>query len=969
MTHATRYPSLSLLLAVITLALLIGTPAASQEPSSLEECTGGRLYYVAFPDTVVNTIDNRFPPRHPEAFTLMIYSPVSQQIRISRSGGAARTYFIEENDVIEVDTREVAVPLVTTPGVAAGQTLMVEAESPIVLYAYLSTHYGCAAFTPAPVEYWGREHFVAAWPGETVWDVSDQGGRTVDLIRKAPAPAEFLVIAAYDSTTVRIEPTDLIIPTARTVRLDAGQAYLVQSVVDTTSLSVGSHDIAGTRILSDKPVGVVSGNTRAGLDTPSVAMSTAGNSYKDLMLEWVHPVESHGAAFVFMPTMDDYRPRPNADPVRENEYVRILPSTDSLTEITVVGIDSVAVTVGGSPATATDVVTDTIPATQSALLYTTNAPAALYHSPKPVVEFIGQTGSSGGFNGDYYTSWGSFLVEATPRERWASFVPFRAPSVQASTKHYLNLVTDTSNRFNVYFTQGTSPRQLFPFNRGVIAGTDLVWGSVSINPGVPYIIEGDSGARFSGYVYGNWGGYELYRPTHSGTRGEYEENTAQMYAFPLASRHCVLKAPNTFDVRTRQECGEMDIEIITTSADPSGLSFVRLVNDPDSTYNARLEFVEPSSPTRFAEVVTPNARLRVVAIDPSRDARAVVQFRDRTAEGEIHRLVFDYEADRVAMTPDEILDFGQVTVNQQSDERLVTIVNPLNKSLVVRWLRLLSMWPSIEPFRIVRTDPDFNWYDDAIDSLVLESGDSLRVWIDITPADENRLYDETSLHVETECGEAALPLRASTEQPCLFVDDLDFSLLRPGESATRTLEVCNRGLGIVTFHDSSTTGGGNLVSWPLAEYTVEREDLDKLRDAELSADECITIDVTFTAPSEPGVYRTTARFWSNTRLCRDTSVWMARVDTTSGVDDPSSIGGLSVVPNPASDELAVGVALTRATEVRITLFDASGRAAASHDAGRLGPGTHRIPLDLTTLPSGIYIVRVGDLTERVVVVR
>lgn len=104
--------------------------------------------------------------------------------------------------------------------------------------------------------------------------------------------------------------------------------------------------------------------------------------------------------------------------------------------------------------------------------------------------------------------------------------------------------------------------------------------------------------------------------------------------------------------------------------------------------------------------------------------------------------------------------------------------------------------------------------------------------------------------------------------------------------------------------------------------------------------------------------------------CSDSVAAIRGIIATADVERTGEgLGGLSVSPNPAGGELHASVTLDRATDVRLRIYDAAGRAVASHAAGRLSAGTHRIPLDLSTLPSGIYLLRVGDLTERVVVVR
>ncbi|MGE3800250.1 MAG: T9SS type A sorting domain-containing protein, partial [Candidatus Kapaibacterium sp.] len=171
--------------------------------------------------------------------------------------------------------------------------------------------------------------------------------------------------------------------------------------------------------------------------------------------------------------------------------------------------------------------------------------------------------------------------------------------------------------------------------------------------------------------------------------------------------------------------------------------------------------------------------------------------------------------------------------------------------------------------------PNFDWKSGK-DSIILKSEESMRVWIDITPRNANRIYHD-SLIVILGCVQVSVPLDAATVQPCLFVNDLDFGTLTPKDSKTLELEVCNIGKGRVTFHDSASRGGGNILSWLLTnKFTVDQADIDKLKNTVLNANECVKINVTFSS-DETGTFRTVGRFWASTRDCRDTSIWRANV--------------------------------------------------------------------------------------------
>ncbi len=82
-------------------------------------------------------------------------------------------------------------------------------------------------------------------------------------------------------------------------------------------------------------------------------------------------------------------------------------------------------------------------------------------------------------------------------------------------------------------------------------------------------------------------------------------------------------------------------------------------------------------------------------------------------------------------------------------------------------------------------------------------------------------------------------------------------------------------------------------------------------------------------------------------------------DLTS-VDDPSASGealALQLSPNPARHSASFQWNLRHAGEVFLTVYDAMGRVMATPSAGAVyGPGPHRLQLDISTWPAGMYTV-------------
>lgn len=94
------------------------------------------------------------------------------------------------------------------------------------------------------------------------------------------------------------------------------------------------------------------------------------------------------------------------------------------------------------------------------------------------------------------------------------------------------------------------------------------------------------------------------------------------------------------------------------------------------------------------------------------------------------------------------------------------------------------------------------------------------------------------------------------------------------------------------------------------------------------------------------------------------------VDKTVGTDDPSSVKSLNVVPNPTSGALMLNLSLANAADVRIEVVNTLGQVMQTLNIGKVN--TLNQPLDLTTLTSGTYTLRVtvdGETAQRRVVLQ
>jgi hypothetical protein len=76
------------------------------------------------------------------------------------------------------------------------------------------------------------------------------------------------------------------------------------------------------------------------------------------------------------------------------------------------------------------------------------------------------------------------------------------------------------------------------------------------------------------------------------------------------------------------------------------------------------------------------------------------------------------------------------------------------------------------------------------------------------------------------------------------------------------------------------------------------------------------------------------------------------------VQPEQSEAALMTVPNPASDRATIRFSIPSRSEVKLRLVNPLGQTVLLDDAGTMAAGSHSRQLDVTALPSGVYVVAV-----------
>jgi hypothetical protein len=918
--------------------------SASAQIPPLDDYGSGTKYVIAFPDTTSNRLDSRYPNnRFKDTWSVVLYSSVANnRVKITGSISANLTLQAGKFQVQEIRTN----PVVTRINSIESNTITVESDYPVIIYCFCAQRQGMEAWTPIPVDLWGTHYTVAALPAESVADVGAPTTSTIGSVRKG-APSEVLVIAAYDNTKVTIRPQarqkllDSPMPTEVTLR--AGQCYQVQSVTDTSAAATGQVDLGGVDISSTKPIGVISGNTRARVDQNMVGILRSAGS--NMLMEWLAPAEQRGTEFVFMPSWDTHRHGIDSPNERYAEYFRIYgaPNIPGATATPFYRLQQ-----GNTGKIHDTVRTDSVREfgyiAPIAVYIRSSAPVAAMMHSVAISQLVSETPCNNFAKCRTYDMWAPYMVEMTPREQWPSFAPFYAPVGPAAPMvHYINVVTDTLSMANIVDEAGKP----FPFTWR-IAGTDLIWGSRTVSPGVDHYLYGKNGAKFGGFVYGFYKGGEQFRP---GSVSEYEEYNALSYAYPLAPLRRVLAPGDSLLIDSVRSCSELSLMLHLANANPSGLRTVAL--DPPSVINAKLV---PVDPPKLIDVLGRTAvELKIVPLNPLKDASARLIIKDRT--GKVWSVDYSYQAHRLDVEPDSI-NFGLVDVGSPIDT-VITYTNPLDRDVEIRDVRFIA--DSSAGFEVTSTEPT-GPAETPARSIVLKKGETFKVHLRLNGKNINWIYED-SLKVVLSCVQVAIPLRGETAEPLIVTNDLNFgTLIVDPTGASKDaldLKVCNVGRGFVTFDN----GADAVLKWldTSGLFSIPQSEIDGVKSLRLGPGDCYTLHVTFN-PERTGSYSTTARFFANTRTTKDTSFWRAEVIALSGIAGEEIPGYMPrpITPNPGSGKIVIAYALGAAGETSVTIHDGSGARVATLLHGRQDAGEQSLEWDASGVATGIYYCRIGS---------
>jgi len=204
------------------------------------------------------------------------------------------------------------------PGLPQPVGIHVTSVKEISVYGLSNSYQSSDGFLGIPSPSLGREYFALA-PIGTYFPLSIPGS-VVD-----ETPAQILLIATENATNAKVvlsNPANgLNKGDTINVNLNAGETFLIQAAtIRTSGIPTGGYDLTGSKIISDKKIGVVGGAQCAlipGIDEPDACQ------YCDHIMEQLTPSTAWGNVYYFT----DYDFKPGED------ILRIVSGTKGITTV------------------------------------------------------------------------------------------------------------------------------------------------------------------------------------------------------------------------------------------------------------------------------------------------------------------------------------------------------------------------------------------------------------------------------------------------------------------------------------------------------------------------------------------------------------------------------------------------------------------------------------------------------------
>ncbi len=814
--------------------------------------------------------------------------------------------------------------------VYSGKGIQLFSERPVkVVCAVICEHQG-TAFKVHPVSALGKNYIVAAYNEDpmfqAIWNLHFPSQTTITAPYERTKVSFTLGGNGYTETAGGMTPGN-----TKYATLNAGDVWMIMTKGENS-------DLSGSVISADKPVAVVAGNQSANIP--------AGNQWSNYISNMLIPVNSWGTHY-HVPAIPD---RKNPSIIRvfaKEEDTKIFRDGRQVSTIP---------NVGG--------------------IQTKGFQEMRMHpeemEPHPVVisgdKPIGVTFYNTGAQEDGYPRHTSdpFMMPLKPQKSYSYELILSQPEATGDNhfnQNYLHLIYESDDSGSVsddikyaedddknwVKLKDKFPGKGVPFDYD-INGKKYAVKTLTINSVESIRLKADRPIGVYSFGYGSGGSY----------------------GFPCNDNYVDIPASDTLppDPYWEMDCaGNVNTDSAIFVEDmPKELGFranLALIKlHSDSSFNYELSYDD------FHPGVDPKTKWQMEIIDPAKDARALISFVDRHGNDTTINIV--YHGIKLKMEPDNH-NFGIVKKGDTVTKEFM-IINESEHSIAhIEPSGVKNVPYSHDGVQLKRKGQNFSVeFEDPYQlPYQLMPLDTFKFDVKFKAVESGEFYDSVGVgdtclfwykaQVETRVG-----------MPVIKASDYDFGILYISQDTTHEFTISNVGdapLTITGYDDSNVD--------PVYTHTLEQINFPK----ELGTgedDSSFTYEITF-EPSEQKEYN------SQIYIISDTDKEDPRTDSVVMVNGKGQIPGaagdlpaigksVTLSPNPADDNFALGIELPEPAEIAVSISDIQGRLIYVPFRSKYLPaGESCLNIDSGRLRSGAYIVTIevpgGKINKKLTVVR
>lgn len=768
--------------------------------------------------------------------------------------------------------------------------ISIRATRPISVYVLNSKVTTTDGYMAIPVSAWGTEYIATTyydfrefkqWGGGFIV-VGREGGTEVTIQLRG--------VGANEAKTSGGRSLD---GQPFTVWLDEGDVYMVKGDATTR----GVFDLTGSKITSDRPIGLISFHERTTM--PNMLVNGNGRNH---LVEMTPPTTMWGKRYVTVELQ-----RENRNGQGKGDVFRLV-ARDSNTTWSLKYYDKQTKELIGQGGGRLSNPGDFADLSQVGSPTTITHGYSVWEADKPI--FVMQYSCSSAWDGDPILD--PFMMNVTPEEQFVTSAIFQCPTAPKFSKHRLNLIvkTDTASPDLIKNLESLeidgipvwrhpsaqSPTLKFNKMPGGLYWTTLDFGIESR----AHSITSNGAVKFGGYVYG-YGAIDAY-------------------GWPIVSAGTDLRFIDTMPpvISRTQECGTFICEVSELRNIPNPPRSVPVESDQIETgialidtmpgagnVNYRLELVTDQSFPRVTSYKKFKYTLKV--INPNLDARCVYFVRDWAGNQTVDTC--EYSATQIQVDQ-QVVDFGKTRL-QSKVEKDVVVRNSLIPGLVIKACSLKRA----ALFAIVQSSSSL--------PAVLQAGDSLVITLRYDAAEETtdltRDFDLDTLVVSSTCADTRVPVRGITAEPRITVEDYDAGVVLPSELVCKSggLRVTNPGSDTLVITRVTGLAGTNFSLTPAAltalPYVIPPGSFYQVQDL------CYR-------RTDQGSDSIQVEFISNAEGPKVYSIWRGSTVTTS-VDDESTLS--SFIVTSTVDGVRVSWSVVDVASVRITTIRGDELASVS----------------------------------------